>query len=110
MPHETIFPLEFTLFFQQSLADLHDCLVGEAGTISDLSYSGYGWVLAFRAGARFGGFRKGKNAVRTFDLRDSDRLVLARCRSGNVTFWPPSAPGPVSHDSSGKKRDSGPLP
>ena len=50
-----------------------------------------GWVLAFRAGARFGGFRKGKNAVSNFDLRDSDSLVLGRCRNGNVTFWPPGA-------------------
>jgi len=65
-----------------------------------------GWVLAFRFGARFGGSTKKKNAVRKLDLRDGDRLVLARCRNGNVTFWPPSAPGPVSHDSSGKKRDS----
>ena len=68
-----------------------------------------GWVLAFRAGARFGGFRRGKNAVRNFDLGDSDSLVLARCRNGNVTFWPPVLPVPdateQSNSSPKKMRD-----
>ena len=45
-----------------------------------------GRVLAFRAGARVGGFRKGTNSVSNSGLRDSDGFVLDRCRNGNVTF------------------------